>query len=182
MASAFGHALASYTLGKVSTSKSMPIRFWLIGIGLSVLPDLDVIAFNFGIPYSHPLGHRGFTHSILFAIVIGWLCSFISFRGSKWRADRWWIALYFIFSSLSHGLLDAMTSGGRGVGFFIPFENGRIFFPFRPIQVAPIGIDNFFSSWGLAVLKSEAIWIGLPCLFILIFLFGFRQMRSRGKS
>ncbi len=33
----------------------------------SVLPDIDVLAFHFGIPYASEFGHRGFTHSIFFA-------------------------------------------------------------------------------------------------------------------
>ena len=34
---------------------------------LSLAPDLDVIAFRFGIPYSAPFGHRGAAQSILVA-------------------------------------------------------------------------------------------------------------------
>ena len=40
-------------------------------------------------------------------------------------------------------------------------------FPFRPIQVSPLGASNFFSEWGLAVLVSEAIWIGVPALILI---------------
>ena len=36
-----------------------------------MVPDLDVIAFTLGIPYAHPLGHRGFLHSLLFALLLG---------------------------------------------------------------------------------------------------------------
>ena len=42
----------------------------------SSLPDADVAAFGFGIPYDHPLGHRGFTHSIAFAVVFTALAAF----------------------------------------------------------------------------------------------------------
>lgn len=38
-----------------------------------MLPDLDVIAFHFGIPYSAPFGHRGATHSLLDALTDGGL-------------------------------------------------------------------------------------------------------------
>jgi inner membrane protein len=37
-----------------------------------------------------------------------------------------------------------MTSGGPGVGFLIPFNKNRFFFPFREITVSPIGIKDFF--------------------------------------
>jgi hypothetical protein len=62
----------------------------------------------------------------------------------------------------SHTLLDAMTSGGLGVAFFSPFSNERYFFPWRPIRVSPIGVD-FFGEAGVAVLRSELIWVWIPC-------------------
>src|SRR5678815_3579050 len=65
----------------------------------------------------------------------------------------------------SHGLLDALTNGGRGIGFFAPFSNHRYFFPWRPIQVSPIGV-GFFSPRGLRVLASEAGWIWVPSAII----------------
>jgi inner membrane protein len=73
--------------------------------------------------------------------------------------------LFFIVS-ISHGVLDAMTSGGRGIGFLIPFSGERFFLPFRPLLVSPIGASRFFSEWGVKVIISEMIWLGLPCLLI----------------
>jgi hypothetical protein len=34
----------------------------------------------------------------------------------------------------------------------------RIFLPFKPIQVSPIGISNFFTEWGFRMIVSELIW------------------------
>ena len=56
--------------------------------------------------------------------------------------------LFFSLSTASHAVLDAMTNGGLGVAFFAPFNNERYFFSFRPIQVSPIGIKNFFGEAG----------------------------------
>jgi inner membrane protein len=66
MASVFGHAIVGYTITKAASIKNYK---WLLLLAIlsSILPDLDVLTFNFGIPYSHPFGHRGFTHSIVFA-------------------------------------------------------------------------------------------------------------------
>jgi hypothetical protein len=38
---------------------------------LALLPDADVIGFPLGIHYEAPLGHRGATHSIVFALAAG---------------------------------------------------------------------------------------------------------------
>ncbi|MDI8954364.1 metal-dependent hydrolase, partial [Salmonella enterica subsp. enterica serovar Anatum] len=40
------------------------------GVVLAMLPDADVLAFKFGVAYGNVFGHRGFTHSLLFAFVI----------------------------------------------------------------------------------------------------------------
>ncbi|MGC1204299.1 MAG: metal-dependent hydrolase [Flavobacteriaceae bacterium] len=112
------------------------------------------------------MGHRGFTHSILFALL--WALVLMFAFGKKHRLT--WFLVIFL-STLSHGVLDAMTSGGRGVGFLIPFNNIRFFFPFREIKVSPIGIDKFFSSWGFRVILSEIKYIIIPCILILVFLY-----------
>jgi len=121
-----------------------------------------VLTFNFSIPYEHPFGHRGFTHSILFAILWATLLMFVFGRTNK---IIWWFVIFL--STISHGILDAMTSGGKGVGFFIPFDNSRFFFPFRDIVVSPIGIKKFFSEWGMQVIINEIKYIVIPCLLLL---------------
>lgn len=134
-------------------------RVLLLGAALSVLPDADVGAFGLGIPYAHPLGHRGFTHSLVFAALGAAFASWAYQRLTRRPAS-----FVFLFLCLaSHGLFDAMTSGGRGVGFFIPFSNERHFLPWRPIQVSPIGVGDFLAS-GLPVLASEVIWVWVPCV------------------
>ena len=161
MASIFGHGLVAYTAAKVIDSK-LSKRLLVLAIGSAMLPDLDVLTFAFGIDYAHPFGHRGFTHSIVFAVI--WSV-FLALCFGKQR--KFVFAIVLFFSTVSHGVLDAMTTGGRGVGFFIPFENSRHFLPFRMIQVSPIGVGEFFSEWGLRVIISELKYIAIPCFIIL---------------
>jgi len=73
--------------------------------------------------------------------------------------------LWFAVVTASHGMFDALTNGGRGIAFFAPFSNHRYFFPWRPIQVSPIGV-GFFSARGLLALASESLWIWLPSAII----------------
>jgi len=162
MASIFGHAVVGFTLAKLVDDKNFK---WLLIVAIfsTILPDFDVIGFRLGVPYAHPFGHRGFTHSILFAIL--WALLLMFSIGRKHKVVWFFVIL---FSTLSHGLLDAMTSGGEGVGFLIPFNNDRVFFSFRAIKVSPLGIKNFFSIWGIKVLFSEFKYILLPCLLIFL--------------
>ncbi|HEV3469810.1 MAG TPA: metal-dependent hydrolase [Pyrinomonadaceae bacterium] len=141
----------------------MPARFWVLAAACAVLPDADVAAFFFGVPYGATFGHRGFTHSLAFALVVGCAVVVLFFRGERRRGP---LAAFFALATASHGLLDALTNGGLGVAFFSPFSNRRYFFPFRPVQVSPIGVESFFSQWGLAVIKSELVWVWLPCALL----------------
>ena len=129
----------------------------------SLVPDLDVIAFKFGIPYEAPFGHRGATHSIAFALVMG---------VAAWLLTRSWkstIALTVVV--LSHPLLDMLTDGGLGVGLFWPITTERFFFPWRPLPVAPIGV-GMLSARGMYVLAVEAV------AFLPLWLYAFTRKRQ----
>ncbi|OBQ57385.1 metal-dependent hydrolase [Tamlana sp. s12] len=175
MASIFGHGMVGYTLSKIINQKNLK---WLLlcAIFSTILPDFDVLAFRFGIPYEDPFGHRGFTHSILFAVLWALLLTFTVGRKSK---IVWFLVIFL--STLSHGILDAMTSGGKGVGFLIPVDNSRYFFPIRPIKVSPIGVERFFSEWGVKVIYSEFFYIGLPCILILVILYAIKKYNGYKK-
>ena len=68
-------------------------------------------------------------------------------------------------ATASHALLDMLTDGGLGVALFAPVSNARLFFPWRPVTVSPIGA-GFFSAQGAAVLLSEFVWVWLPVLAV----------------
>ncbi len=174
MASIFGHAVVGFTMSKIIDHNSSKCLLF-IAIMSTILPDFDVIGFKFGVPYSHPMGHRGFTHSILFAILWAFVATFVFGKKHK---RVWFIVI--VLSTLSHGVLDAMTSGGEGVGFLIPFNNDRFFFPFRAIKVSPIGIEEFFSHWGVQVILSELKYIVIPCFLIFGIRFLIRPNKNKG--
>jgi inner membrane protein len=161
MPSVFGHALAAAALGAGFRANGAVIATAAL---CAVAPDLDVIAFRFGVPYDAVLGHRGFSHSLAFAAGLG-AAATLALRALLRRGARPPFARTFALLALataSHGLLDAMTDGGLGVAFFSPFDPTRHFLPLRPIAVSPLGLAGFFSERGLAVLASEFAWIGVP--------------------
>jgi inner membrane protein len=169
MASVFSHAVAALSIGACFYRPGIPKRLWVVGAVCSAIPDLDVIGFDFGIRYGDFWGHRGFTHSLLFAALLATaaMVAMPSMRSVKnSSASAPWMWTYLFLATASHGLLDAMTDGGLGVAFFSPFDNQRYFLPWRPILVSPIGIDAFFSSYGLAVLQNEFVWIWIPAFSI----------------
>jgi inner membrane protein len=162
LASAFSHAVAALGIGACFYTPRVPKRVWAIGAMCSVIPDLDVIGFDFGIRYGDFWGHRGFTHSIVFAALLAAAAVAIAFRSALPSIGRFSLWLYFFLATASHGLLDAMTDGGLGVAFFAPFDNRRYFLPWTPIRVSPIGIGRFFTARGVAVIQTELLWIWIP--------------------
>ena len=161
MPSAFGHALFASALG---ASFRAPRAVIAAAAFCAVAPDFDVVAFRFGIPYAAPLGHRGFSHSLTFALLLGGALALLlhgALRGAARPPLARTLAL-LVLATASHGFFDALTDGGLGVAFFAPFDHTRYFLPWRPIAVSPLDLARFFSSRGLEVATSEALWLGVP--------------------
>lgn len=181
MASIITHGVVGAAMGAAYTLSTGPVprRFWLLSVALAILPDADAIGFKLGIPYGSMFGHRGFSHSLIFALVAGLLTALVFFRNVPLFSSRWWLlAGYFFLVTISHPLLDAMTTGGLGVALLSPFDTSRIFFPWRPIRVSPIGIREFFGAWGLRVIISEMLWVWLPSLGVVLCAWLLRLFRT----
>jgi len=182
MASLFTHILIGAVQGGAGKRDWRKSRmFWAVAIVCSILPDLDVIGFKLGVRYGDFWGHRGMTHSLLFAAIIG-VAAAACFR-EAWL-EKWKLALLFFVITASHGVLDALTNGGLGVAFFSPFDTGRYFFPWRPIQVSPIGIQAFFTERGLRVMTNELLWFWCPVIATAVLFYGLRallRMRSEAR-
>lgn len=162
------HTVVAVAAGKAFSEGSMPRNFWRAAIISSIIADGDVVAFFFGIPYSHFFGHRGFFHSILFAFLLSIPLASIFWERARPFSRQWWqYFLFFFLIGSSHGLLDALTDGGLGIALFSPFDNHRYFFPWTPIVVSPIGLRGFFSHWGLEVMISEVTYVWAPLLICL---------------
>jgi inner membrane protein len=168
VASAFTHAIAGLAIGTAFRRPGPPARFWVLGAIGAVIPDLDGIGYWLGVPYDSLFGHRGITHSLMFAALFA-SAGMLAFRDDAYRDQRTRIWAYLFLATASHGVLDAMTSGGGGVAFFAPFVNRRYFFPWRPILVSPMSISRFFTERGIGILASEAVWVWVPAaLFALL--------------
>lgn len=173
MATIFSHALAAGTIYNLFKTKKNRYILFICLIG-SIFPDIDVLTFRVGIPYEHMFGHRGFTHSILFAILYSLF--FLFFFRKDSRSTKVKLFTLFFLSIMSHGLFDMLTNGGLGVGLFIPFTAERYFFPYTPLEVSPIG-KNFFSLRGLMVLKNEFFYIMLPSGTIMLISWYWRKIK-----
>lgn len=140
------HAAVPLCLGLGLGTKVIPPRLLFAGIVLAMLPDADVLAFKFGVAYGNVFGHRGFTHSLLFAFVVPILCVLIGRRWFRASLTRCW--LFLTVSLLSHSLLDSITTGGKGVGWLWPWSDERFFAPWQVIKVAPFALSRYTTPYG----------------------------------
>ena len=65
------HPLPALALGLALGSRVIPPRLLWLGVIAACLPDADMLAFRLGIAYQDVFGHRGFSHSLLFAGLCG---------------------------------------------------------------------------------------------------------------
>ena len=112
-----GASVGEAVLGKKVGNKAI-----LWGAIAGTLPDLDVLLRYFTDEISSTQMHRGFSHSIVFAVLIapllGWIAKKIHFK-LKEVSFKDWTKLFF-WTTVTHPLLDAHTTWGTQ--FFWPFN------------------------------------------------------------
>jgi len=156
MPTPFAHVWAAVAISPFFTNKSNVTKLLFLGALCSIIPDADVIAFDFGIPYEHLFGHRGFTHSISFSVLFSLFILFLFYRDSFTNRKIWLsLFIYFFLCTVSHSLFDAMTNGGK--------------------KVAPLSLDGLMSDWGRKVLISEFKVVWLPCIFFWLVVLGLKR-------
>src|ERR1043165_1814380 len=165
MASPLGHSAVALALGVALRPPITPRRYWVLGACCSVLPDLDVLARPFGPARLDVLlgGHRGLTHSVSFALLIGLICVLAAFAGPTWTGRRGRLWLYFAAATASHGLVDSLTAYGQGVALLAPLSWTRVKAPWQPLTGSPCRGTFDCLARGLG---GELVWLVLPALLV----------------
>jgi inner membrane protein len=131
----FSHPAVPVAIALAAGRTRVSAPLLLCGIAASVLPDADVLAFRLGIPYADPFGHRGASHSLALAVLLGLLACAVA---PRLRASRAMAFLFVGAACASHGLLDMLTDGGHGVAYFWPWSAERHFLPHPVIEVSTL--------------------------------------------
>jgi len=146
-----GMAAARAYAGRATTRPTAAaMLFWA---ALSFLPDADVIGFPLGVRYEDAWGHRGATHSLVFAIALGAVVGLAAPRFGRPMMRTGVVAALVV---ASHALLDTLTDGGLGCALLWPFNLARYFAPWTPLPVSPIGL-GYLSPYGLYVAAVEMV-------------------------
>lgn len=111
-----GAAIGEKCLGRKLGNKAL-----LYGAIAGTIPDLDVMVGKFYDPITAIEIHRGFSHSILFFLllspVLGWILSKIEF---KQRVSFKQATIFWFLGLLTHSLLDSFTTWGTQI--FYPLD------------------------------------------------------------
>jgi inner membrane protein len=70
MPTVFTHVAVPVCAAMALGTRRVPVAALLAGMLASIVPDFDGLAFKLGIAYGGMGGHRGFTHTLLFALVL----------------------------------------------------------------------------------------------------------------
>jgi inner membrane protein len=172
MPSILSHPAVPLAIGLGLGSGIVPRKLLVAGVVFSIVPDLDV----YGQDVVRGIGHRGITHTLLFAVACG---MFAAVASRALRSSPLVAFCFVLVATASHGLLDAFTNGGAGIPLFWPLDPTRYFMLWRVIEVSPIGIGAFFSERGLEVLLSELRWVWTSAALLGISLYLPRRSRAR---
>jgi inner membrane protein len=175
MPTIMSHAAVPIAAAVALGSRRIPLSMLLAGMLAAVLPDFDAITFKLGIHYGGIWGHRGFTHTLGFALLMAlagcWLAKY-------WKCAPWKGYVWVAVCMFSHPLLDMFTNGGASIPLLWPFVDARYFSPWRPIEVSPVAISRFLTQRGADVLMSELKLIWLPLMSAALLVFAARRAKK----
>src|SRR5262245_55008581 len=118
MATTYTHAVVGLGIAQLYTPGRMRWLYWILAALLAVFPDFDAFS---SAAYGAVLGHRGFTHSLVFSLWLAMLAASLTSR--HFQGNLWALSGVFFLALASHGLLDALTRGGMPIPFFWPFTD-----------------------------------------------------------
>lgn len=140
-------------IGELVAGKKLGNKAILWGAIAGTIPDLDVFVRVFYHPIEAALVHRGFSHSILFAVIFGPLMGWILDRATQKKYGlRLWIKLFF-WGIITHPMLDMFTN--YGTQFFWPLDYRITFnsvFVIDPLYTLPF---MFLLIWAMRLDKES---------------------------
>lgn len=167
MASPFAHMAAGLAAAAIFRPPGVTRRFWITVALCGLLPDGDFFFMPLWPDMQSVLGHRDFSHAILFAILAGWLVAWALSRSPEWRPWRPRLWLCFALAIMSHGIVDGMTTYGPGIAYLSPFTHQRWFLPFQPLGAIGARGTRTVLEYAASYALNEALWVGVPSLVLL---------------
>ena len=144
-------------------------RFLLLSALLGVCPDFDYLLNLLRVGRGG--WHHGFTHSIIFALIVGALTALIC----GWRSVSGFFALSA--ATVSHTLLDYFMTESRGVALWWPFTDRR--YKFRgPNPIDYTWSNDTFMDAAIDILRISLVEVMLFAP-VLLFVLLMRKLSKR---
>jgi len=151
-------------VGEAVGGKKMGIKAAFWGAIAGTIPDLDVFLNGFYHPIEAALVHRGFSHSILFAVLFSPVFAWMLFRLYKRKYEyKTWILLFF-FGIVTHPLLDVFTNYGTSLLWPSPERLSLdSVFVIDPLYTVPflICVVVAISMKRTSLWRNRVNWIGI---------------------
>jgi len=159
-------AVLGAAVGEAVLGKKVGNHALLWGAIAGTIPDLDVFLSPFLNEVERLVVHRGFSHSIIFAIGISLLLGYLVQKIPKYRAQtaKDWCLLFF-WCIFTHPLLDAFTN--YGTQLFWPFSDYRVafntIFVIDPLYTLPLAISLIWLMFYRrdSKLRKQVSWGGI---------------------
>ncbi len=159
----FSQAALGAVVGQAAGHRRLGYRAAAIGAVAGALPDIDVLFAVGGDYFDQLVSHRGITHSLFFAPVVGPPLAFLvwHFESRRERAasappptsrsslGAW--TLVVTLALLSHPLLDYLTP--YGTQLLLPFTDARF-----AVNAMPIIDPVYTLMLGLGLLAAARLW------------------------
>ncbi len=153
-----GAAVGEAVLGKKVGNKAM-----LYGAIAGTIPDLDIISSYFTDTVTAISIHRGFTHSIVFAVLFAFIFGWIVSKYEMYKNFKGWFWLFF-WAFLTHSILDAHTTWGTQVFWPIDFRLAlKTIFVIDPLYTVPFLVFLMLAMFQKRLAKKRRFYnnIGL---------------------
>ena len=146
-------------------------RLWITAVIVSCIVDLDLAAYIAELRPPDLFAHGGIFHSLPFAIALGFVASLLAFRSLGIRTREWRIVTAFLCGcAVSHPLLDWVTAGDTPVALLAPFSGARFASPLKLFPTCPLGLDEYFTSWGMLTFANELLYVVIPAAIVVALL------------
>lgn len=146
--------------------------YWLLLVAGAVLANAADMDFFLVLVFRSRAWHRGFTHSLVFALVV-FVCFLLALGRARARE-----AVAFGLAYASHVLLDfATTKAGGGLELFWPFSFDRLGLRWWGLSEIPSSLPP---AEVLKALSLEFVLFAPPLLFLILLRKGAFQRATAG--
>jgi inner membrane protein len=147
--SVLGHVAIGVVVARRFTAPNAPsgrLQARLLGLGaLAIVPDCDLILQQL-IPSATLFQHRGATHSLTVALLVGLVVGLILLGNGDRHPIRWGLIAAVVVAS--HGLMDAFGQSDLGVELLWPFSDARYLAPWHILPNPALQPPLSYFWWG----------------------------------